>query len=125
MFDQFMNWAVSKAYAQDTVPSVSPTAGSDASGQEPDAFTQFLMTFGPLILIMVLFWLLLIRPQSKRMKEHQNMLGNLQKGDKVVTSGGLVGTIHKLEGEDKVVLDLGDNMRVTAMKAMITQKLEG
>lgn len=68
----------------------------------------------PLILMFVVFYFLLIRPQSKRQRQHQEMLKNLQKGDKVITSGGLYGVVVKVTDKD-VILEVADkvNMRFT------------
>ena len=66
-----------------------------------------ILSFLPLILMFVVFYFLLIRPQQKRQKEHANMVKNLAKGDRVVTTGGLIGTIHTLQ-DDYVVLKVGD-----------------
>ena len=66
-----------------------------------------LLSFLPLILMFVVFYFLLIRPQQKRQSEHANMIKNLKKGDCVVTSGGMIGVIHTLH-DDYVVLKVGD-----------------
>lgn len=68
----------------------------------------------PIVLIIGVFYFLLIRPQQKKQKEHQAMLGSLKKGDPVVTSGGLYGRIVEIEG-DKAVVDLGEH-KVVAMR---------
>jgi preprotein translocase subunit YajC len=74
--------------------------------------------------LVIMFYFLLIRPQQKRFKEHQNMVDALKKGDKVVTAGGLVGKIHKITaGNDEVQVDLGD-AKVTVMRASIQVKAE-
>ncbi len=70
-----------------------------------------IASFVPLILIMVIFYFLLIRPQQKRAKEHKNLIAELKKGDKVVTGGGIYGTIAKVK-EGLVELDIADGVRV-------------
>jgi len=72
----------------------------------------------PLILIFVIFYFLLIRPQQKRMKEHRRLLDNLKRGDKVITAGGLYGTIVNIEG-NVVTLELGEKIRVKVNKNYI------
>jgi len=73
----------------------------------------------PMILIFILFWFLLIRPQTKRMKEHQAMLGEIKRGDKVVTSGGIVGKVTKVS-EDNLTLDLPPNgTKIQVRRSMI------
>jgi len=65
----------------------------------------------PLILLFVIFYFILIRPQQKRAKEHRRLLENLKKGDKVLTAGGLYGTIVNLEGNE-VILQVADKVRI-------------
>ena len=72
----------------------------------------------PLVLIFVIFYFLLIRPQQKRAKEHKNMLDNLKKGDKIVTSGGIYGVIEAV-GTNTVTLKIGENVKVKVGKAYI------
>jgi preprotein translocase subunit YajC len=72
----------------------------------------------PLILIFVVFYLFLIRPQQKRYKEHQKMLDALKKGDQVVTGGGIVGKVVRVE-DDKVVIEIASGVEVTAVKATL------
>lgn len=82
----------------------------------------FLVQLLPVILVFVVFWFLLIRPQQKRQKERNAMLQSLKKGDKVITIGGLHGTITDLT-EDRVTLKVSDNTRLvferTAVNAVI------
>ena len=80
-------------------------SAGDASSQS--AFFQFI----PLILILVVFWFLIIRPQQKKQKEHARMVSNLKKGDKVVTNGGIFGTITKV-GEDRITLEVGSKLNI-------------
>jgi preprotein translocase subunit YajC len=100
-----MNVLISNAFA----------AGSTTGG--PD-----LMGFLPLVVIFVLFYFMLIRPQMKRAKEQKNMLDALQKGDEVVTSGGQLGKIVKV-GESYVSLEIAENVVVNVQKQAITTLL--
>ena len=68
--------------------------------------------FIPLILIFVIFYFFLIRPQQKKVKEHKAMVESLKKGDKVVTSGGITGTISRVIDNDKVEIEIADNVSV-------------
>jgi preprotein translocase subunit YajC len=77
----------------------------------------------PLVLIFGIFYILLIRPQQKRMKEHQAMLGALVKGDEVVTSGGIVGKVTKVEAGENVVVEIAKGVEVTVVKATISHVL--
>lgn len=73
----------------------------------------------PLIILFVVFYFLLIRPQTKRAKEHQKMVESLAKGDEVVTSGGLLGKITQI-GDNFVVLELAENLEVKVQRYQIT-----
>jgi preprotein translocase subunit YajC len=79
--------------------------------------------FIPLILIFVIFYFFLIRPQQKKAKEHKAMVENLKRGDKVVSSGGIVGTVEKVIDNDKVEIEIAENVRVVIMKATGIQGL--
>ncbi len=85
-----------------------------ANGGANAAFGQFI----PLILIFVIFWFFLIRPQQKRMKEHRTMLSEIKRGDNIVTNGGLIGKVTKAT-ESELTLDLGNGVKVKAMRSMI------
>jgi len=116
---------ISKAYAQatETLEGVSPETIALAE-QAPSAGSAFAANMGLILLLVIMFYFLLIRPQQKRFKEHQAMIDALKKGDKVVTAGGLVGKIYKItEGDNEVVIDLGDS-KVTAMRSSIQAKNE-
>ena len=73
--------------------------------------------FIPLILIFVIFYFFLIRPQQKKVKEHKQMVENLKRGDKVVTSGGIVGIVERIIENDKVELNISDNVNVEVIKS--------
>ena len=77
----------------------------------------------PFILIAVVFYFLLIRPQQKRQKEHRNMVANLRRGDQVVTAGGIIGTISKVTSETEVVVEIAENVKVKVARATITEVL--
>jgi preprotein translocase subunit YajC len=81
-----------------------------------------LMALAPLVLIFVVFYFLLIRPQQKRMKEHKEMLGKVQRNDRIVTNGGLVGKVAKVHDErDELEVDVAENVRVTVRRGMISE----
>ena len=79
--------------------------------------------FIPLILIFVIFYFFLIRPQQKKVKEHKLMVENLKRGDKVVTSGGIVGTIERVVDSDKVEVLISENVKVEIIKSTGIQAL--
>jgi preprotein translocase subunit YajC len=76
-------------------------------------------------LMFVVFYFLLIRPQVKKQKEHQNMLGKLGKGEQVITRGGIIGTITGIQGSDVVVLEIQEKVRVRVPRAYIENKWTG
>ena len=78
-------------------------------------FAQFI----PLILIFVIFYFFLIRPQQKRAKEHKAMVAALKRGDEVITSGGIVGKVERILGEDKLDLSISDNVTVQVVQSTI------
>ena len=82
-------------------------------------FAQFI----PLILIFVIFYFFLIRPQQKKVKEHKAMVSALKRGDKVVTSGGIVGTIERVIDNEKVEVLISDNVKVEVVRSTGIQNL--
>ena len=78
-------------------------------------FAQFV----PLILIFVIFYFFLIRPQQKKVKEHKRMVTSLKRGDEVITSGGIVGTIERVLGDDKVDILISENVTVQVVQSTI------
>jgi len=79
--------------------------------------------FIPLILIFVIFYFFLIRPQQKKAKEHKIMIENLKRGDKVVTSGGITGTVERVIDNDKVEVEIAENIKVEIIKSSGIQGL--
>ena len=77
----------------------------------------------PLILIFVIFYFFLIRPQQKKVKEHKLMVENLKRGDKVITSGGIVGTIERIIDGDKAEVSITENVKVEVIKSTGIQAL--
>lgn len=93
------------------------TSIAQAAGATSTAPNQ-LMSFLPLVLIFVVFYFLLIRPQQKKAKDHQDFLSSIKKGDAVVSSGGLIGTVTGLT-ETVVTLEIADNVRVKVSRPYI------
>ena len=84
---------------------------------------QGIGQFIPLILIFVIFYFFLIRPQQKKVKEHKAMVENLSRGDKVVTSAGIIGTIERVVDNDKVEVVISENVKVEVVKSTGIQAL--
>ncbi|MDR3435692.1 preprotein translocase subunit YajC [Telmatospirillum sp.] len=100
---------ISEAYAQ--------AAGASAGGI--DALQQFL----PLILIFVVFYFLLLRPQQKKMKAHREMVAQVRRGDRVLTQGGIIGQINKVISDTEVSVEIAEGVRVRVLRASITEVL--
>ncbi|HWG78482.1 MAG TPA: preprotein translocase subunit YajC [Stellaceae bacterium] len=82
-----------------------------------------LIQFAPFVLIFVVFYFFVIRPQQQKTKEHRTMLGALRRGDRVVTGGGIIGTVAKVVGEDEVLVDIAEGIRVRVLRSTITTVL--
>ena len=82
-------------------------------------FAQFV----PLILIFVIFYFFLIRPQQKKVKEHKLMVGALKRGDEVITSGGIVGKVERILGDDKVDILISENVTVQVIQSTVQSLL--
>jgi preprotein translocase subunit YajC len=94
-----------------------------AAAAAPSSGTAFFMQTIPFVLIFVIFYFLMIRPQSQRMKQHQAQLAAVKKGDRVVTGGGLIGKITKVN-DNEVEVELGQGIRVTALKSTLSQVID-
>ncbi len=75
----------------------------------------------PLVLIFVVFYFLLIRPQQKKAKTHREMLGNLRRGDLIVTNGGLIGKIIRIPNEAELIIEIAEGVKVRVMRGMISE----
>jgi preprotein translocase subunit YajC len=100
---------ITPAYAQ------AAAGGGDAS--------SMLVQFAPLALIFVVFYFFLIRPQQQKAKQQRGMLDAIRRGDRVVTAGGMIGTIAKVVSNEEVLVDLADNVRVRVVRSTISQVL--
>jgi len=100
---------INAAYAQ--------AAGGVAAGQFE--YGQFLLP----LLLLVVFYFFLIRPQQRKLKEHRAMVQALRRGDRVVTNGGLVGVVTKLVGEGEVQLEIAEGVRVRLVRSAVSEVL--
>ena len=87
------------------------------SGQ---GFAQFI----PLILIFIIFYFFLIRPQQKRVKDHKTMVDSLKRGDEVITSGGIIGIVDRVMEDDRIEVIIGENTKVQIIRSTITSLLK-
>jgi preprotein translocase subunit YajC len=81
---------------------------------------SMIMNVLPLVLVFVIFYFLMIRPNQRRVKLHQEMVKNMRRGDTVVTSGGLIGKITKVVDDDQIEVEIADNVRVRLIRQMVT-----
>ncbi len=95
---------------------IASAMAQDAGAQEPSMLASFI----PLILIIVIFWFLLIRPQMKRNKQHRELVSGLSVGDEVVTAGGMLGRVTEV-GESFVSLQLTDDVTIKLQKHSVAQ----
>ena len=94
-------------------------AYAQSAGGAPSMET--IMQFAPFAIILVIMYFLILRPQQKRAKEHQELVGNVRRGDTVVTSGGIIGKVTKsVAGEADVEVEIATNVKVRVMRQMIT-----
>ena len=98
------------------IHSLLPLAQATPSG---GGFGQFL----PIILLFLGMWFLIIAPQRKRQKAHDKMLAEIKKGDEIVTTGGLFGTVTRVK-DDRFVVEIADNTRIELGKSFISSKIE-
>jgi preprotein translocase subunit YajC len=82
--------------------------------------SSMIMSLMPLILIVVVMYFLVLRPQQRRVKQHQDLVKSLRRGDTVVTNGGLVGKVTKVVDDDYIEVEIADGVRVRQMRAMVT-----
>jgi preprotein translocase subunit YajC len=94
---------------------ISPAYAQAAVGGDGN----LLMSLLPFILIFVIMYFLILRPQQKRVKQHQELVKNVRRGDTVVTSGGLVGKVTKVVDDDQIEVEIADNVRVRQMRQMV------
>ena len=110
---------ISPTYAQET--SAEVTLPDDAAAPYELSQEKMLIdTLTFLFLLFIIFYFMLIRPQQKKIKAHQEMSKGLKRGDKVITNGGLVGTVNKLEGDHLVVLELTKGVEVKVIRGSIS-----
>lgn len=117
---------ISQAFAAEdtTTATTATTAVATTPATAAPAADPMLMNIAMVLVMGVMFYLLLIRPQQKRYKEHNTMLGLLDKGSKVVTQGGLIGVIEKAVSENEVLVDFGNGVKMNVMRSYILGRYE-
>jgi len=94
-----------------------------AAAAAPSGTAAFFFNIFPLLLVFIIFWFLMIRPQQKRMRDHQAQIAAVKKGDRIVTGGGLMGKVIKVT-DNEVEVELAQGVRVTAVKSTLTQVID-
>ena len=98
---------------------VSPAWAQGAGGGALDGLGGLL----PLVLIFVVFYFLLIRPQQKKAKAHREVLATLRRGDRIVTNGGLIGTITRVPNDNELIIEVAEGVKVRVMRGMIAESM--
>ncbi|MFY9288844.1 MAG: preprotein translocase subunit YajC [Alphaproteobacteria bacterium] len=106
------------------MPDITSLFISQALAQTPNmppggSGTSVFMNFLPLVLIFAVFYVLIIRPQQKKMDEQARMIKALQRGDRVITTGGIHGKIVRLEGDDNLILEIADNVNIKVLRSHV------
>jgi preprotein translocase subunit YajC len=97
---------ITEAYAQ-----AAPGAGGNS----------FLIQLLPFIMILLIMYFLIIRPQQKRMKDHRDMIASIKRNDTVVTAGGMIGKVARVVGDDELLVELAEGVRVRVVRATISE----
>jgi preprotein translocase subunit YajC len=93
---------------------------SPAYAQGLGSGTEMMTSLLPFVLIFVIMYFLILRPQQRRVKQHQEMVKNIRRGDTVITSGGLVSKVTKVIDDDKIEIELADGVRAVQMRSMVS-----
>src|SRR5262245_66462338 len=95
---------------------ISPAYPQAASGG-----SDFLIQLMPILLMFVIFYMLLLRPQQQRAKAHREMVANIRRGDVVVTSGGIIGKVTKVKDDGEIEVEIADNTRVRVLRSTVAE----
>ncbi len=96
---------------------ITPAFAQTGTGGGGDIILQLV----PFLLIFVIMWFLIIRPQQRRVKEHQEMIKNVRRGDTIVTSGGIIGKVTKATDDPELEVEIADGVRVKLVRSMISE----
>ncbi|MBL0338840.1 MAG: preprotein translocase subunit YajC [Rhodospirillaceae bacterium] len=104
---------ISQAFAQTATETSAPTQNTPS----------ILMNVLPLVLIFVIFYFLLIRPQQRKMRAHRAMVSGLRRGDKILTSGGIIGVVHKVLNDGEIQVEIAEGVRVRIARGSVNEIL--
>lgn len=107
---------ISQAFAQTATETSAPT-------QNTSGTSSMLMNVLPLVLIFVIFYFLLIRPQQRKMRTHRAMVSSLRRGDKILTSGGIIGVVHKVLNDGEIQVEIAEGVRVRIARGSVNEIL--
>jgi preprotein translocase subunit YajC len=102
---------ITPAFAQNPLSGLFGGGGDSAS---------MITSFMPLILIIVIMYFLILRPQQRKVKQHQELIKALRRGDTVITNGGLIGKVTKVVDDDQIEVEVADGVRVRQMRSMVS-----
>jgi preprotein translocase subunit YajC len=111
---------ISSAFAQEASPITTTTAATTTAPAAMGSGNLMTSNMGLMLAMIVLFYVLMIRPQQKRFKEHQIMINSLKVGDQVLTSGGLIAKIVKFTNDKEAIISLADGVEVKAIRSTLT-----
>jgi preprotein translocase subunit YajC len=105
-------------FVMETLLFITPAFAQGVSGMPT---TETLLQFVPFVLIFVIMWVLIIRPQQKKARDHQNLIKSVRRGDIVVSSGGIVGRVTKVTEDPEIEIEIADGVRVKLVRGMISE----
>jgi preprotein translocase subunit YajC len=94
---------------------------SPAYAQTAGGGSEFIIQLVPILLMFVIFYVLLLRPQQQRAKVHREMIANIRRGDTVITSGGIIGKVTKVRDENELEVEIAENTRVRVIKGTVSE----
>jgi preprotein translocase subunit YajC len=116
------NAAEASAVAANTTGTVASTAANPAAAHKP---AGLLESMAPILLMIVAFYFLVMRPQQKREAKNRELRNSAKRGDRIITAGGIIGTIHKVMSDKEISLEIAENVRIRILKSSIADVLNG
>lgn len=98
---------------------------SPANAAEGGSALDNIGVFAPLVILIAIFYFFIIRPQNKKLAAHRALIADLRRGDVVITSGGIIGKVHRVVDDSECVIEIAENVRVKVVKSTITSKQGG
>ncbi len=112
----------SQAFADTTAGIELDPSHSTTTPEGAPEVTSSLMSFLPLIIIFIIFYFLIIRPQQKKIKEHQKMINSIKRGDKIATTGGIIGNVIKVDTAKSILtVEIADNVQIKVLRSSVAE----